>query len=109
MNETTTDYTAHVTVPDGLVGTMFHEILMTLDNVTFSALRVGATTWLSFGVNASSDDEATTLILGVMYSVSRLEATHIPEGYDESLPQLFETAPLVVTSGRTVVFSQGVM
>lgn len=109
MNETTTDYTAHVNVPDGLVGTMFHEILMTLDNVTFSTLRVGAATWLSFGVNASSDDEAITLILGVMYSVSRLKATHIPEGYDESLPQLFETATLVVTSGRTVVFSQGVM
>lgn len=103
-----TDYTAHVQLPDGVVGSMFHETVMTFDTVTFSALRVGSSTWLSFGVHAETDDTATMLVSSIMYAASRItpHSARIPEGYDENLPSLFETAPLVICAGRTVIHSE---
>lgn len=103
-----TDYTAHVQLPDASVGAMFHEMIVNLNTVTFSAMRTGSESWISFGVHAESDDNATMLISSIMYSVGRLHPKFIPEGYDVDLVTLFETAPLVVTAGRTVVHSQGV-
>lgn len=108
MHEHMTDYTAHVQLPDAVLGTMFHIMLLKSDAVTFSALRVGTDTWLSFGVTASSDDDATMIISNVIHTVSHMTPVHIPAGYDESVTHLFETAPLIVTAGRTVVHSQGV-
>lgn len=103
-----TDYTAHVQLPDAAVGLMFHEMLAGMDTVTFSVMRTGSSTWISFGVNAGSDDDATMLVSSIVYSVSRLKSKNVPEGYDEDLPALFETAPMIVTAGRTVVHSSGV-
>lgn len=110
MNENT-DYTAHIQLPDAPVGTMFHALLMDLcqDTVTFSALRVSGSAWLSFGVQASSDDNATMLIGAIKYTVSKLgQPKEIPEGYDKDIVSLFETATTIVTSGRTVIHSEGV-
>lgn len=103
-----TDYTAHVQLPDAALGAMFHDMTLKSDDVTFSALRVGADTWLSFGVTAGSDDDATMIISNVIHTVSRTYPTLIPAGYEDGVTHLFETAPLVVTAGRTVVHSSGV-
>lgn len=103
-----TDYTAHVQLPDAALGAMFHEMILKSDDPTFSALRVGADTWLSFGVTASSDDDATMIISNVVHAVGHTHPSFIPTGYDESVTHLFETAPLIVTAGRTVIHSSGV-
>lgn len=110
MNETT-DYTAHIQLPDAQIGTMFHEMLteLNLETVTFSALRVGGSTWLSIGLRAGSDDAATMIIGAIKYTVSKLgQPKLIPDGYDNDIVSLFETATTVVTSGRTVIHSEGV-
>lgn len=108
MNQST-DYTAHVQLPDAAIGSMFHTLLFRLGTVTFSALRVSGSTWLSFGVQASSDDEATMLISAIKYSVSRFAGPDVlPEGYEPGVVTLFETANTVVTSGRTVIHSEGI-
>lgn len=110
MNENDTDYTAHVQLPDAGVGQMFHTLLVDFDlnTVTFSALRVGSSTWLSFGVTASTDDDATMLISAIKYSVSKLIPDTVPNGYDPDIASMFGSANTIVTAGRTVIHSEGV-
>ena len=103
-----TDYTAHVEVPDAAIGAVLHEAVLGRESVTCATLRSGNGTWLSFGIEADSDDEATTLAATIRYRVSQQKDTVVPVGYDpQSLP-LFESAPMIITCGRTVIHSEGI-
>lgn len=105
-----TDYTAHLELPDAPVGALFQNLVLETDSVTCSTVRSGNGTWLSFGVDADSDDEATMLVSVVRHRVSKMDIPPglIPEGYDGSVAGGFEHTPLIITSGRTVIHSEGV-
>lgn len=104
MNE----YTAHVQVPDSAIGAVLMYQLVDKDSVTMAAMRNEGGTWISFGVEASSDDAAVMTVAGLRYSISREEQElhALPEGYDSL--RAFETAPLIITHGRTVIHSEGI-
>ena len=101
MNE----YTAHVQVPDAATGAALHDVLLGDDDVTCCTLRSGSGTWLSFGFHADSDDGASFLVASMRYRASRTQVL-LPEGTDDLLA--FETAPMIITCGRVVIYSQGV-
>ena len=103
-----TDYTAHVEVPDAAIGAVLHEAVLGQESVTCATLRSGNGTWLSFGVEAGSDDQATTTAATVRYRVSQQGVTAVPVGYDQESLHLFENAPMIITCGRTVIHSEGI-
>lgn len=102
------EYTAHVQVPDAAIGNVLHHQLVELESVTCVTLRSGGGTWLSIGLDAENDMQATMLMSMLRYTVSREtpELDMMPEGYENLEP--FETAPLIITHGRTVVHSEGI-
>lgn len=104
MNE----YTAHVEVPDAVIGAVLHEAVLGRDSVTCATLRSGNGTWLSFGIQADSDDEASMLASTIRYRASRQKGMVVPDGYDAESIRLFENAPMIITCGRTVIHSEGV-
>jgi hypothetical protein len=103
-----TEYTAHVQVPDAAIGASLHDAVLGTHSVTCASLRSGQGTWLSFGVNEDTDDDATMLIGDIRYRASRDAGVNIPEGYEPDSLLAFETAPMIVTHGRTVIHSEGV-
>jgi len=103
-----TEYTAHVQVPDAAIGAVLHDVVLGQQAVTCSTLRSGHGTWLSIGYNADTDDEASMTVASIRYHASRAEVLVVPEGYEPSSLLSFESAPMIVTQGRTVIYSEGV-
>ena len=103
-----TEYTAHVQVPDAALGAALHYAVLGTHGVTCASLRSGQGTWISFGVNEDYDDNAIMLIEDIRYRASRNDRILIPEGYEQDSLLAFETAPMIVTHGRTVIHSEGV-
>lgn len=101
MNE----YTAHVQVPDAATGAVLHDVLLGDDDVTCCTLRSGSGTWLSFGFHSDTDDNASFMVTSMRYHASRAQVL-LPEGTNDLLA--FETAPMIITCGRVVIYSQGV-
>src|SRR5690606_20528027 len=99
-----TDYTAHVQVPDAAIGAVLHDLVLG-EGVSCATLRSGQGTWLSFGLNADGDD-AVTMEVGRIRHVVSVYDTPLPEGYESLIS--FESAPLIITHGRTVIYSEGV-
>ncbi len=104
MNE----YTAHVQVPDAAIGAVLHDVVLGHGAVTCASLRSGQGTWLSIGISAGSDDEAIMLTDGVRYYAGHVQEVTVPLGYEVDSLRSFETAPMIVTSGRVVIYSEGV-
>jgi hypothetical protein len=102
------DYTAHVQVPDAAIGAVLHSIVLEMDNVDCATLRSGNGTWLSFGLQVDSDDEAAMLASTVRYHASLPREMLMPDGYDGDSLKGFETAPLVITYGRVIIHSEGI-
>ena len=48
------------------------------------------------------------MINGLRETVRRLDDVQFPEGYAENALEMFATSPMIVTHGRTVVYSEGV-
>jgi hypothetical protein len=103
-----TEYTAHVQVPDAVMGAALHEAVLGIHRVTCATLRSGSGTWLSFGFNADTDDAATMMLSGIRYHASRPGRVTVPAGYDIDSIRGFESAPMIVTHGRTVIHSEGI-
>lgn len=103
-----TEYTAHVQVPDAAIGAVLHDVVLGQKAVTCATLRSGHGTWLSFGYDADSDDEASTTAASIRYNSSRSEVLSLPNGYEPGSLRSFESAPMIVTQGRVVVYSEGV-
>lgn len=101
------EYTAHVQLPDTVIGTVLFDLTFDHPNVTTAILRGGHGSWLSFGVNAESDSEAVIAVDKVRMDISRMTDVEV-EGYDEHVIAGFETAAMIMTNGRTVVYSMGV-
>lgn len=105
MNE----YTAHIQVPDAVLGSMFQQMVLEESMVTCCTLRSGSGTWLSFGVSADDDDTAVSEIGAVRHRVSLKRPTNlIPEGYEIEVAEVFASSFMIVTNGRTVVHSEGI-
>jgi hypothetical protein len=102
------DYTAHVQVPDAAIGAVLHSIVLEMENVVCATLRSGNGTWLSFGLQVDSDDQAAMLTSTIRYHASQPRDMLMPDGYDEGSLKGFETAPLIVTCGRVVIHSEGI-
>lgn len=104
-----TEYTTHVQVPDAAIGAVLHKTLLGHEAVTCATLRSGSGTWLSFGFNADSDDSATMMASTIRYRASRPRKDIImPEGYDIESLLSFESAPMIITQGRVVIYSEGI-
>lgn len=103
-----TDYTAHVMVPDVKIGGVFQDIVLGQWGVACATLRAGAESWLSIGLSAETDDEATLAVSRLRDDVKALKGVQFPEGYGENALDMFADSPMILTHGRTVVFSQGV-
>lgn len=97
-------------MPDAAIGGALHYALLEIEGVTFATLRAGAGTWLSFGIEAEKDDEALLKVGAIRRDVSRgdLNEFFLPEGYDDTAIGGFEDAAMIVTHGKTVVYSEGV-
>jgi len=104
----TSEYTAHVQVPDAAIGAVLHEVLLGHQAVTCATLRSGNGTWLSYGFNAHSDDEASMVASSIRYHASRQENVTVPAGYEVASLRSFEVAPMIVTQGRVVIHSEGI-
>lgn len=102
------EYTAHVQVPDAAIGAVLHDLVLGHDLVACASLRSGNGTWLSYGFNSDSDDGASMVAAAVRYHASQQENTVVPLGYEPESVRAFESAPMIVTCGRTVVYSEGV-
>lgn len=102
------EYTAHVQVPDAAIGAALHYAILDKGAVSCVTMRSGNGTWLSFGIMAESDDNAVMAASSVRYHVSGDPNITIPPGYDKDSITLFETAPMIITSGRTVIYSEGI-
>jgi hypothetical protein len=102
------EYTAHVQVPDAAIGAVLHEVLLGHDAVTCATLRSGSGTWLSFGFNADSDDAATMMSSTIRYRSSRVTDIVPPAGYEKESLLSFESAPMIITQGRVVIYSEGI-
>lgn len=100
------EYTAHVQMPDAPLGSVFYNLVMQHNDITFAATRSGQSTWLSFGVDADSDDHAQMKVGTIRHDVSRMKPEAIPELYEESAVEGFKHCPMIVTNGRTVVHSE---
>ena len=103
-----TEYTVHVQVPDAAIGAVLHEVLLHFTDVTCTNLRSSGGTWLSFGLNKESDDDATMRISAIRYHASRAVIDTIPEGYDKESLLSFETAHMIIAQGRVVIHSEGI-
>lgn len=103
-----TEYTTHVQVPDAAIGALLHDAVLGLEAVTCATLRSGSGTWLSFGFNADSDDEATMTASSIRYHASQVPIGSPPSGYEGGSLQHFEHAPMIITQGRVVIHSEGV-
>lgn len=102
------DYTAHVQVPDAAIGAVLHSIVLEMDHVVCATLRSGNGTWLSFGLETDSDDEACMMTSSIRYHASQPRDLLLPDGYDGGSLAHFETAPMIITCGRVVIHSEGV-
>ncbi len=102
------DYTAHVQVPDAAIGAVLHGIVLGMDNVVCATLRSGNGTWLSFGLEVDSEDEACMMVSSIRYHASQPRDIPMPDGYDVGSLSGFENAPLIVTCGRVVIHSEGI-
>ena len=100
------EYTAHVQVPDAAIGGVLQYQLLDMEAVACVTLRSGGGTWLSVGLDADDDMQVVMLVAMVRYAVSRLTDLELPEGYDSL--EAFETAPLIIIHGRTVIHSEGI-
>ena len=103
------EYTAHVQVPDAAIGAVLHDLALGHETVTCATLRSGNGTWLSYGFNADSDDEASIVSSSIRYHVSQpRDFIVMPAGYENGSLKAFESAPMIVTCGRVVIHSEGV-
>lgn len=104
-----TEYTVHIPVPDAALASVLQYELLDEEVVTCVTVRSGNGTWISFGVAAGSDDDVVMAVAALRYSISRRTelVVALPEGYD-SLEQ-FEHSPIIITHGRTVAYSEGIM
>lgn len=104
------EYTAHVQVPDAAIGAVLHDVVLGQDEVTCSTLRSsGNGTWLSIGFHAEGDDAASMTASAIRFNASRVpEELVVPVGYEADSVRSFEGAPMIVTQGRVVVYSEGV-
>jgi len=102
------EYTAHVQVPDAAIGAVLHDVVLGSPDVTCTNLRSGSGTWLSFGFNAESDDDATMMASNIRYHASRETDIAVPRGYEKESLLSFESAPMIITQGRVVIHSEGV-
>jgi hypothetical protein len=102
------EYTAHVQVPDAAIGAVLHDVVLGSPHVTCSTLRSGSGTWLSFGFNAESDDNATILASNIRYHTSRWTDISAPLGYEKESLLSFDDAPMIITQGRVVIHSEGI-
>lgn len=103
-----TEFTAHIQLPDAAIGAVLYDIALGRPEITCATLKSGNGTWLSVGFHADSDDEATMLISTTRYQIGQMRGVAVPEGYEESSLQNFDGAPMIITCGRTVVYSEGV-
>ena len=101
-----TEYTAHIQAPDAPTGAILHDQLLDRAEVSCAALRSGGGTWLSVGIRADSDDEATMTLSTLRYQISAVRGITPPEGYSEDFLASFEHAPMILCHGRTVVHSE---
>ena len=101
------DYTAHMPVPDAAIGAVIQYQILDEDSVTCATLRSGNGTWVSFGVRGDNDEAVIMTVSALRYAISRRTDLELPEGYD-SLEQ-FEQSPIIITHGRTVAYSEGIM
>jgi hypothetical protein len=102
------EYTAHVQVPDAAIGAVLHDVVLGHEAVTCSTLRSGNGTWLSFGYHAEGDDEASMVASSIRYKSSRPDEVVVPIGYEADSLRSFESAPMIITQGRVVVYSEGI-
>ena len=102
------DCTAHVLLPDAALGSMFQMLVLEDDRVTFCSSKFGGTSWISFGVMSFSEEDTINAIIDVRNKVSQSTVPSVPEGYGPGVVSLFETAPMIVTSGRTVAYCEHV-
>lgn len=102
------EYTAHVQVPDAAIGAVLHDIVLGHEAVSCAMLRSANGTWLSFGFYSTSDDEASMVISAIRYHASHATNTEVPTGYEPDSLLLFESAPMIVIQGRSVVLSEGI-
>lgn len=102
------EYTAHIQMPDATMGAVLHDLVLEHGAVTRATLSSAQGTWLSVGYHADDDDDASIAISAIRYVVSRAEDTAVPEGYDPESVEGFEKAPMIVTCGRVVIFSEGI-
>ena len=103
-----TEYTAHVQVPDAAIGAVLHDTVLGHHATTCATLRSGQGTWLSFGFQSESDDQASMVATSIRYYASNVQEVTVPAGYEPESLRLFESAPMIVTHGRTVIYSEGV-
>lgn len=103
-----TEYTAHVQVPDAAIGAVLHDVVLGFTDVACCTLRSGNGTWLSFGFNSDSDAAATMLASTIRYHSSSTTDVAVPLGYEPESLRSFETAPMIIICGRTVIHSEGV-
>lgn len=101
------EYTAHVQLPDMMIGTVLLDLTFGHPDVTTAILRGGHGTWLSFGVDAESDSEAVLVVDKIRMNISQTTGVQI-SGYEDGALVAFETAPMIMTNGRCVVHSMGV-
>lgn len=102
------DYTAHVMVPDVIIGATMQDLVLNQFGVACATLRCGSESWLSIGFSAETDDEAIMQISGLRIAVMGLKEIEFPDGYGENALEMFATSPMIVNHGRTVVYSEGV-
>lgn len=103
-----TEYTAHVQVPDAAIGAVLHDVVLGSTDVTCCTLRSGNGTWLSFGFHADSDDNASMLVSTIRYQSSHATDVAVPLGYEPKSLRSFESAPMIIVCGRTVIHSEGI-
>ena len=101
------EYTAHVQLPDTVIGTVLFDLTFEHPDVTTAILRGGHGTWLSFGINAEFDSEAVILADKIRMDISQTTGVQIA-GYEDDALKAFEHAPMIMTNGRCVVHSMGV-
>lgn len=102
------EYTAHVQVPDAAIGAVLHDLVLGHEAVTCATLRSGNGTWLSYGFHSDSDDDASMVAGAIRYHVSQSDYSPMPNGYQQESLSLFGHAPLIVTCGRVVIYSEGI-
>jgi hypothetical protein len=102
------EYTAHVQLPDASIGVVLHDVVLGHGAVSCTTLRSGSGTWLSFGFHADSDDEAAMTASTIRYHSSHAQEVTMPSGYTIESLRSFESAPMIVTSGRVVIHSEGI-